>query len=231
MIIEDFSIPSAVLLSLIFLKVRYDKVHYIAITLCAVGISCGFLNDFLIVGVDKDNSDGENPILGDFLALAGAFLYALENVLQEVFIKKKEDVFNFLGFIGGFGVLICLVEATIAGEWAQFENVKDGDQLGIAANYLGMAVVNFFTYTIIPFYVARSGATLLNLSNVTTIIWSMLFDILLYGSPFYPLCLLGFAVEVIAIVIYSTKEPTKDTVLTEEERAALEMGEKSPLCN
>ena len=152
-------------------------------------------------------------------------------MLQEVFIKKKEDVFNFLGFIGGFGVLICLVEATIAGEWAQFENVKDGDQLGIAANYLGMAVVNFFTYTIIPFYVARSGATLLNLSNVTTIIWSMLFDILLYGSPFYPLCLLGFAVEVIAIVIYSTKEPTKDTVLTEEERAALEMGEKSPLCN
>lgn len=47
-------------------------------------------------------------------------------------------------------------------------------------NYLGMAFVNFFTYTIIPFYVARSGATLLNLSNVTTIIWSMLFDIMLY---------------------------------------------------
>lgn len=145
--------------------------------------------------------------MGDFFALGGAFLYALENVLQELFIKKKEDVWNFLGFIGLFGVIITLIEGSIAGEWAEFKNVKDGDQLGVAANYLGMALVNFFTYSIIPFYVARSGATLLNLSNVTTIIWSMLFDIVLFGSPFYPLCLLGFVIEMIAIIIFSMKEP------------------------
>ena len=76
-------------------------------------------------------------------------------------------------------------------------------------NYIGMAAVNFFTYTIIPFYVSRSGATLLNLSNVTTIIWSMLFDIALYGGQFYLLCLIGFTIEVAAIVIFSTKEPLK----------------------
>ena len=46
-----------------------------------------------------------------------AFLYALENVLQEYLIKKKEDVFNFLGFIGLFGVLITLAEATITWEF------------------------------------------------------------------------------------------------------------------
>lgn len=49
-------------------------------------------------------------------------------------------------------------------------------------NFFGMAAVNFMTYTIIPFYVVRSGATLLNLSNVTTIVWSMLSDILLFGG-------------------------------------------------
>jgi len=32
-------------------------------------------------------------------------------------------VFNFLGFIGGFGVLITLIEASIAGEWSEFSNV------------------------------------------------------------------------------------------------------------
>ena len=143
------------------------------------------------------------------MALGGAFLYALENVLQELFIKKKADVFNFLGFIGIFGVLITLIEATILGEWSEFKKVKDGDQVGIAMNFLGMALVNFLTYTIIPFYVSRSGATLLNLSNVTTIIWSMLFDIALFGSPFYPLCLLGFAVELGAVVLFSTQEPLK----------------------
>ena len=77
---------------------------------------CGFLNDFLVVGTSDPQAS--RPILGDFLALSGAFLYALENVLQELLIKKKEDVFNFLGFIGGFGVLITLIEASIVGEWA-----------------------------------------------------------------------------------------------------------------
>ena len=93
-------------------------------------------------------------------------------------------------------------------------------------NYLGMAFVNFFTYSIIPFYVARSGATLLNLSNVTTIIWSMLFDIMLFGSPFYPLCLLGFAVELVAIVIFSLREPVKPE---QEPRSELETSEIDPL--
>ena len=80
MIIEDFTIPTAVVLSLIFLGVRYERVHYIAICLCAVGISMGFLNDFLVIAKDEPD-DSERPILGDFLALAGAFLYATENVL------------------------------------------------------------------------------------------------------------------------------------------------------
>lgn len=44
-----------------------------------------------------------------------------------MFIKKKEDVFNFLGFIGIFGVIMTLIEATIVGEWAEFQNVKEGD--------------------------------------------------------------------------------------------------------
>lgn len=175
--------------------------------MCLLGISCGFINDFLIVGVDS--SEGSRPILGDFLALGGAFLYALENVLQEMLIRKREDIFNFLGFIGFFGAIVTLVEGTIAGEWAEFANVKDGDQASIALNYLGMAAVNFCTYTIIPFYVTNSGATLLNLSNVTTIIWSMLFDIILYDSQFYPVCLLGFLIELSAIAVFSMREPSK----------------------
>ena len=72
-----------------------------------------------------------------------------------------------------------------------------------------MALVNFVTYTIIPFYITRSGATLLNLSNVTTIVWSMLFDIVLYQSSFYPICLLAFVIELVGIIVFSTREPKK----------------------
>jgi len=115
MIIEDFSIPSAVVLSLILLKVSYLGSHWLGIAICICGISLGFLNDFLFF---KVTAEATKPLLGDLLALTGAFLYALENVLQEYLIKKKEDVFNFLGFIGIFGVLITLVEATITWEFS-----------------------------------------------------------------------------------------------------------------
>ena len=78
MIIEDFSIPSAVILSLIILKLSYFKRHWIGIVICACGISLGFVNDFLFF---QETTEASRPILGDICALTGAFFYALENVL------------------------------------------------------------------------------------------------------------------------------------------------------
>ena len=202
MIIEDFAIPSALVLSLVFLKIRYRVSHYVGITICLVGISIGFLNDFLHLTNEKQTASA--PIIGDFLALIGAFCYALENVIQEHLIKKPADVFNFLGFIGVFGVMTTSVEAFIFGEFSAFQHVNPGvSNWSIAANYAGMAATNFVCYTIIPFYIARSGATLLNLNNVTTIIWSMLSDIFLFGGQFYPLYLVAFFVELAGILVFS----------------------------
>ena len=47
MVIEDFSIPSALMLSLFWLGVKYHTTHYVAICICLCGISIGFTNDFL----------------------------------------------------------------------------------------------------------------------------------------------------------------------------------------
>lgn len=85
MIIEDFSIPSAVVLSLVFLKVKYSSRHWVGIAICICGISIGFVNDFLFF---KTTTEASRPLLGDICALSGAFLYALENVLQEYLLKK-----------------------------------------------------------------------------------------------------------------------------------------------
>jgi len=121
-------------------------------------------------------------------------------------IKKPGDVFNFLGFIGFFGFITTILEAWVAGEFSGFSNIKPGiSSWTVASNFIGMAVVNFICYTIIPFFISRSGATLLNLSNVTTIIWSMLSDILIFDGPFYPLCVVAFAIELIGIVLFSLK--------------------------
>jgi len=54
------------------------------------------------------------------MALAGAFLYASSNILQEHFLKNTGDVFQYLGFLGLFGLIISLIEAVIFGELSGF---------------------------------------------------------------------------------------------------------------
>ena len=81
--------------------------------------------------------------------------------------------------------------------------MKQEDRWPIVVNYLGMAFINFCVYTIIPFYITRSGATLLNLSNVTTVLWSMLFDVMLFDGKVYWMNILAFTIEISAIIIYS----------------------------
>ncbi len=89
---------------------------------------------------------------------------------------------NFLGFIGFYGMFISFAEAVLTGELTQFNNLASDNIPTAIANYLGLAAVEFAVYSTIPFYVSRSGATLLQLSDTTTIVWSMLFDCLLYNS-------------------------------------------------
>ena len=49
---------------------------------------------------------------------------------------------------------------------------------------------------------------MLNISNVTTIIWSMLSDIFFFGEKFYPLYVLAFALELTGVIVFSLRRPT-----------------------
>ena len=79
----------------------------------------------------------------------------------------------------------------------------------LALNLLGMSAANFTCYTLIPFFVTRSGATLLNISNVTTVLWGMLYDMTIFGKPFYILYVCAFCLEMFGIVIFSHEKPLK----------------------
>ena len=48
MLLEDFTIPSAFILSICFLKIRYTKTHLKALFLCGLGMACSFCNDLFI---------------------------------------------------------------------------------------------------------------------------------------------------------------------------------------
>ena len=110
MLLEDLTIPAAALLSIFFLRIKYTKTHFLALAICFSGMTVSFCND-LFKQDPEDSQKGKNQIVGDIMALSGAFLYALSNILQEHFLKSKRDVFHYLGFLGLFGATITLIEA------------------------------------------------------------------------------------------------------------------------
>ena len=140
----------------------------------------------------KQNAFSTSAIFGDLLTLGGSFLYALSNILQEYLLKSGGDVFNYLGHLGVFGCLIAMAESCAFQEYKQFDTIDTTETGPIVGFYIGFALVNLCIYTIIPFYVRRSGATLLNISNLTTILWSMLFDIFLFKEEFVSIPSLTF---------------------------------------
>jgi len=75
MLLDCFTIPCSMLLSVYFLKARYEPRHYAGIALCLLGLSC-------IIASDLKRETSSNALIGDALCLAGAFLYACSNVLQ-----------------------------------------------------------------------------------------------------------------------------------------------------
>ena len=50
MLLEDFTIPSAILLSVFFLRIKYTKTHFLAIILCLMGMTVSLINDFKVKG-------------------------------------------------------------------------------------------------------------------------------------------------------------------------------------
>jgi solute carrier family 35 protein F1/2 len=84
MLLEDFTIPSAFLMSMFFLKVKYQWTHVVALVFCIGGMAVNLTNDIFIKPKDDDGSSGvplSKHIIGDCMALGGAFLYALSNIL------------------------------------------------------------------------------------------------------------------------------------------------------
>jgi len=209
MLLQDATIPFVFLLSIFFLKIEYSKTHYFSILLCACGLCCSISNDVFVKS--QSNSSSSRPysrmITGDVMALFDAFLYGLSNILQEHFLKTKRDVNHYLGFLGLFGCAITLIEALFFGEYQVLINFFAAATLAekwyFTWNIGCFMLTNLVTYSIIPFFIQRSGATLLNISNVTTVIWGMFSDIVFFNQPFYFLYCIAFCFEMTGVILFS----------------------------
>lgn len=201
MLLDCFTIPCAMVLSYFFLGCRYRWKHGLGTVLCLIGLICIVIND--VVNSNNDDSHHSNALLGDILCLSGAVLYASSNVMQETLVKFH-DRDQYLGFMGGFGVIVAFIQFMIV----DFAGVQQTTfTWGIIGSTIGFILCLFFMYTNTSSYLQESDAILFNLSLLTSDVYAVIFTYFFYGYLVDWLYFLAFGLVIVGLIFYHSEKP------------------------
>ena len=202
-IINTLSILFRVLLTYIFInKSKYTWKHFLAIFLGFIGTLLtffGVLNNKNILEEIKNNYI-------DFLfSSISAICFTITIILMDYNFSKGKDIFEFFPHLGLEGSVLIFIEGII---YFKINNIP------ISFNYnievikilyiLGFVIVSCLVGTMIPFYIKRFSASMLNFFIVSQIFWNFIFILVFEGEnnvTFY--FYIGFGVILIGTVIFS----------------------------
>ncbi|CAI2368104.1 unnamed protein product [Moneuplotes crassus] len=206
MILMVFTVPSAVFLSVLFLRIKYCWLHYAS---CVLSI-CSVIIVIICDIYEYEHNDDINRmsiIFGDLFCIIGVFFLASTNVYQEWLIGKNYQISEILAFQAPIGVVFAILEGWLIGEFTDIFSTSPQDIVPCILFLLGFALVNFILYNFIPYFISMAGATLMNIGNLTASVYSMLFDIFLFNGNFKWFYLIGFLFQITSIFLFSLKDP------------------------
>ncbi|KAL6970804.1 hypothetical protein U1Q18_030491 [Sarracenia purpurea var. burkii] len=202
MLLDCWSIPSVMFLTWFFLKTKYRYRKFIGVAVCVVGLVMVVFSDVHA----KDRSGGSNPLKGDMLVIVGSTLYAISNVSEEFFVKSADRV-ELMAMLGIFGAIISACQISIL-ERNELKSIQWS--AGAVIPFIGFAVAMFLFYSGVPILLKISGSTMLNLSLLTSDMWTVLIRIFAYHEKVDWLYFIAFAAVTVGLVIYSGGDKEED---------------------
>nr|XP_009411816.1 PREDICTED: solute carrier family 35 member F1-like isoform X5 [Musa acuminata subsp. malaccensis] len=198
MLLDCWAIPCVILLTWLFLKTKYGYRKFTGVAICVAGIVMVVFSD--VHASDRaEVTGGPNPVKGDILVIAGATLYAVSNVGEE-FIVKEGDRIELMAMLGVFGAVVSAIQITIL----ERNELKDINwTAGAVLPFLGFALALFLFYSTVPIILKICGATLLNLSLLTSDMWAVFIRIFAYHQKVDWMYFIAFAAVAVGIVTYS----------------------------
>ncbi|KAI6674106.1 hypothetical protein NL676_002012 [Syzygium grande] len=196
-LLDCWTIAWVIVLTWIFLGTRYSLWQLFGAALSVLGLGLVMLSD-----AGAGGGGGSKPLLGDVIVIAGTVFFAVSNVAEEFCVKKKDRV-EVLAMLGLFGALVSVIEIGESAESIQWSTD------GILA-FVGFTASCFMFYSLVPFVLKMSGATMFNLSALTSDMWAVVVRIFLYRQEVDWLYYLAFSVVIIGVVIYSVIEKDPD---------------------
>uniref|UniRef100_A0A0E0IF80 Uncharacterized protein n=1 Tax=Oryza nivara TaxID=4536 RepID=A0A0E0IF80_ORYNI len=126
----------------------------------------------------SDRAKGPNPLKGDLLVIFGSMLYACSNVTEEYLVKKSNRI-ELMAMLGLFGAVISGIQISVL-ERKELHSIKWNAG-------------------------AICGATMLNLSLLTSDMWAVLIRIFAYHEKVDWIYFVAFAGTAAGLLIYSHK--------------------------
>jgi len=215
MLLDTWTIPVVVVLSLLVLKLRYHILQYVGVAVCVAGMIVLLLSDSTL------KTNAPDPVKGDILCLIGATLFGFSNVLEE-FMLRRHDFSEVLGQLGLFGTIISCVQLLVVERDELIHTKWSWPVIGLFVLY-NVACVSF--YTLAPYLFRLAGATFFNLSLLTSDIYGLAVGVFLFNATmtfWYPI---AYVWIVGGLIMYNLKQPTDISTLRRPSFVSVEQEE------
>ena len=202
-IINSSSILFCALLTFIFIKnYKYTWKHFLACLLCFLGTILSFYG--ALIGNDNIIDEIKENFIGFIYSLISAICFTSTIVVMEIYFTNGKDIYNFFPYLGLFGSFIVSIESFIYYKINDIEIKNfETDLIHILYGLLFM-VFSLVLGTMIPFYIKRYSASMLNFFMISQIFWSYIFSLIFESHSNMSLYFyIGFIVILFSTILFS----------------------------
>ncbi|KKK18254.1 hypothetical protein P175DRAFT_0437059 [Aspergillus ochraceoroseus IBT 24754] len=196
-LINFWAIAVVVVVSFLFLHVRYHVSQVLGILVCIGGMGVLIASDH-ITGTNGGEVPRGDQIKGDLFALLGATFYGLANTGEEYFVSTR-PVYEVLGQMAFFGMLINGTQAGIFDRESFRNAVWDGKAGGYLA---GFTLCLTLFYCLVPLFFRLASAAFFNISLLTMNFWGVVIGVKVFHYTIHWMYPIAFVLIIVGQLIY-----------------------------
>jgi len=197
-LINFWAIVIVVVVSFVFLRVRYHWAQVLGIFVCIGGMGLLLASD-KITGADGGSSiSSGNQLKGDLFCLLGATFYGLDNVYEEWFVSGR-PLYEVIGQLGFWATIINGAQAGIFDR----HSFRTATWNGAVAGYLvGYTLILTIFYTLVPILYRFASAAFQNISLLTGNFWGVIIGLKVFHLHVHWLYPIAFTLIMIGHFVY-----------------------------